>query len=49
MNKWMNQLFEEVRITIGGKCIDDGLMRESNDQLIKISTENNMRQKFFMI
>ncbi|CCG21635.1 hypothetical protein CORT_0A12500 [Candida orthopsilosis Co 90-125] len=45
MNKWMNQLFEEVRITIGSKCIDDGLMRESNDQLIKINTENNMRQK----
>ncbi|KAI5953882.1 hypothetical protein CANMA_004721 [Candida margitis] len=44
-NRWMHQLFEEVRVTLGSKCIDNGLMKESNDQIIRIDTENNIRQK----
>ena len=45
MNKWMNQLFEEVRVTVGSKCIDNGLMKESNEQVIRIENENSIRQK----
>lgn len=45
MTKWMNQLFEEVRITVGSKCIDNGLLKESNDQVVTIDTENKTRQK----
>ena len=45
MTKWMNQLFEEVRITVGSKCIDNGLLKESNDQVVNIDMENKTRQK----
>ncbi|KAI5957505.1 hypothetical protein KGF57_003199 [Candida theae] len=45
ITKWARQLFEEVRLTVGGKCIDHGLLQESNDQVIQLDAETKIRQR----
>lgn len=31
--KWLNGLFEEIRICLGKECIEEGLLKQSNLQL----------------
>ena len=43
--KWLNDLFEEIRICLGKECIEEGLLKQSNLQLDKDIKTTLLRQE----
>lgn len=46
-DRWLNNLFEEIRICLGKECIEDGLLKQSNLQLDKDIKITLLRQEIF--
>ncbi|KAG7664674.1 uncharacterized protein J8A68_001770 [[Candida] subhashii] len=42
-NEWLNKLFEEVRLCLGKDCIDEGLLKQSNEKLVHDTKLSNLR------
>ncbi|RCK67116.1 hypothetical protein Cantr_03446 [Candida viswanathii] len=46
-DKWLTNLFEEIRVCLGKQCVEEGLLKESNAQLTNDIKSTKLRQDIF--